>query len=201
MRLPQLIAIFVFAFTPIALQASSLATKAAAQDPSELSNTHFHFGAGISTFGPTFQLGYHYRPNRRGMNFRFLSSYSSDGSLGVSSNRNLDVMATKQIRVEPIRVIAGLGLSAVFVSARPDTYSGGLILQSKSVVTYMATSWLGFKPESNQTRFTVGLPVEVQLGWMISPRLSWVVHTFANVNTIRSQTGVITTLQWRLPRQ
>lgn len=51
---------------------------AIAKDKDNISNTYIHAGFGISTFGPSIQLGAHYRPGQYSLNFRFLSSLSGN---------------------------------------------------------------------------------------------------------------------------
>jgi hypothetical protein len=53
-----------------------LSTISVAQDTWTDTKTHFQVGAGISTFGATVHLGFHYRPNHQGLNIRYLSSYT-----------------------------------------------------------------------------------------------------------------------------
>lgn len=108
-----------------------LSTISVAQDTWTDTKTHFQVGAGISTFGATVHLGFHYRPNHQGLNIRYLSSYTYRDAPFGSTNSGLDV----------------------------------------------------------------------SVEWGIGSRLTWSIHGFANLNQISSVAGVLTSFQWRLPRQ
>lgn len=174
---------------------------AAQEDRSdEYSHTFIHAGYGVSSFGPTLQAGLTYRPDSYSISLQLLSSFSGSNGFSGSTHSLINLLYSRGISIQPFSFDAGLGLSAVFVSARPGTYSGGISFDMQDEHPIIAAFDLGFQPDPNEVRLTAGFPLELQARWHLTPRLVWAVHTFVNVNRISTKAGVYSTLQWRLPR-
>lgn len=215
------------------------------QNPENITNTYIHAGVGLSTFGPTLQFGAHYRPGPYALNFRLLTSFSDDNAFLYSANTHIDVIYGKTLSFNSFMIEGGLGISAVFVSARPGAYSGGIVFNSQPTdagfegfqtgISHRASMLhnsegtgvkglhrgympiespisnvedatieafqLGFQPDQNEIRFAVGIPIDIQFAWDVTSRLRLAIHTFTNLNTISINTGMYTSVQWRLPRQ
>ncbi|MEX2632980.1 MAG: hypothetical protein WD267_03025 [Balneolales bacterium] len=177
------------------------------KESDNLLNTHISVGLGYSIFGPVGQIGIIYRPKIYSLNFRASSSISPDDGFIGSSISDLSVIYNRRNNFNSFIIEYGAGLAGVFVSARPDTYSGGIALKTQTEPgpeqgqPVMSAFSLNFQPQSNETRFTIGLPIEIQLIWKLNRRFALGFHTFANINAIKSNAGVFSTIQLRLPRQ
>ena len=190
--------IFIFSIVLIVLFVSEVGI-AQTKEPSRLTNTYVHAGAGISQFGTSFQFGFSYRPEPYSLNFRALGSLSAKNAFLYSENSEVSFLYGRIMSFNQYSLEGAAGISAVFVSARPGTYSRGLELNEheNDSATLM---FLTFEPDSNETRFAVGLPLEVKFSWNITQRFTWGIHGFANFNVIDSNAGVYSTLQIRLAR-
>lgn len=166
-----------------------------------LSNTYINAGVGLSTFGPSAQIGVIYRPEHYSLNFRFALSHSPDDGFIGSSNAEITTIYSRRTSGESFFLEYGTGISAVFLSARPGRYTKGIQLDQGHDGGMEVFYFSGFQPASNEVSFTIGLPVELQLVWNINRRFSAALHSFANLNVIKSNAGVLSTFQVRIIRQ